>query len=175
MFDRGGSPPRPHHDLQLHPRHAQLLPWISEPRAWTMDLISGIVVQWWWCRYGYGIPPYHEYHMRHGSCLTGEDHPTDHNMDHKLHPRHAQLLPWILELRAWTMIFISNVVFQEWWCRYGYAIPPLHEYYVSHVPRLTWVDHPLYHHMTSNYTQDILSCYPGYWNQDLELWTLSVM
>ena len=63
--DRGGSPHRPHHDLELHPRHAHLLPWILEPRACSMHVISGIVIQWWWCRYGYASPPLHEYDMRH--------------------------------------------------------------------------------------------------------------
>ena len=40
---------------------------------------------------------------------------------------------------------------------------------------LTWMDHPTDNSMTSNYSPDILSCYPGYWNQDLEPWSLSVV
>ena len=43
-YDMGGSPHRPHHDLQLNSRHAQLLPWFSKSRAWTMHLTSGVVV-----------------------------------------------------------------------------------------------------------------------------------
>ena len=42
--DRGRSPHRPP-DLQLNPRHAQLLRCLLETRAWTMDLISCVVVQ----------------------------------------------------------------------------------------------------------------------------------
>jgi len=53
---RGGSPHIPWHDSKLNTRHTQLLSWILEPRAWTMDLISGVVVQWWWETYGYAIP-----------------------------------------------------------------------------------------------------------------------
>ena len=72
MSDRGESSHRPPHDLQLHPRHTQLLPWIlEEPRAWTMLLISGVVVHGWWHRYGYAIAPLYECSMRHGICLTG--------------------------------------------------------------------------------------------------------
>ena len=78
--DRGGSFPIPSHNHKLHPGYTQLLTWILEPGAWTMDLISGVVVQWCWCRYGYSIPPFHECFMRHGPHLIGVDHPTDHHM-----------------------------------------------------------------------------------------------
>ena len=37
------------------------------------------------------------------------------------------------------------------------------------------MDHPTYHIMTSNYTPDMLRCYPGFWNEELELWTSSVV
>ena len=57
MFDRGVIPHRPPHDHKLHPRHTQMLPWVSELRTWTMDLVSGVVVQGWWCRYVCAIPP----------------------------------------------------------------------------------------------------------------------
>ena len=86
----------------------------------------------------------------------GSSHLLPH--DHKLYPRHAQVLPWILEPRAWTMVLISGVVVQGWWCRYKYTIPPFYECYISHGPRLIGVDHPTYHHMTSNCTPAILSC-----------------
>ena len=101
--DRGGSPHRPPHDHKLHTRNAQLLPWILYPRAWTMILISGVVVQWWWLR---------------------NESPNRPRHDLQLHPRHAQLLPWILEPRAWIMVLISGVVPQWRWCRYGYGITP---------------------------------------------------
>ena len=61
---RGGSPHIPWHDHKLNTRHTQLLSWILEPRAWTMDLISGVVVQWWWGTYGYAIPLFYECYMR---------------------------------------------------------------------------------------------------------------
>ena len=80
--DRGGSPHRPRHDLQLRSIQTQLLPWILQSRGWTMDLIRSVVVKslWWWHRYGYDIPLLYEYYMRHGPRLTGVDHPTDHIM-----------------------------------------------------------------------------------------------
>ena len=81
MSDKLMLPHRPRHDLQLHHIHAQLVPWILEPRAsWTVVLISGVVVQWWWRRYWYGITLFYECYMRHGPGLTGVDHPTDHIM-----------------------------------------------------------------------------------------------
>ena len=44
IWQRDGSPHRPWHDLQLHPKHTQLLPWILEPRASSIMLfISGVV------------------------------------------------------------------------------------------------------------------------------------
>ena len=39
---------------------------------------------------------------------------------------------------------------------------------MRHVPRQTWVGHPTDHGMTSNYTPEMLICYPGYWNQEFE-------
>ena len=46
---------------------------------------------------------------------------------------------------------------------------------MSHEVHLPGVDHPTDHHMTANYTPDMLSCYPGYWNQELESWSSSVV
>ena len=76
-----GSPHIRWHDLQLHHRHAQLLPYTLEgPRVWIMDLVSGVVVQWWWHRYGYAIPLFHECDMMHGPCLTCLYQQRDHGM-----------------------------------------------------------------------------------------------
>ena len=75
--DRGGSPHRPHHDHKLHPGQTQLLPWILEESriSWTMLLVSDIVVQGWWCRYGYDISSFHDCYMSYGPHLKGTDHP----------------------------------------------------------------------------------------------------
>ena len=67
MSDVIGSSHRQRQDLQLHPIHTHLLPKILETRAWTMDLISGVVVQEWWRRYGYAIQPFM-------SVIWGMDH-----------------------------------------------------------------------------------------------------
>ena len=107
------------------------------------------------------------------SARGGSPHKPHH--DHTLHPRHAQLLPWISEWRAWIMVLISGIVVQEWWCRYEYTILPFHEFYMKHGPPLIGVDHPTDTHMSTNYTPAILSCYPGYWNQELEPWSSSVV
>ena len=48
ISDRNESPHRLRHDPQTHPGHAPLLSWFPEIRAWTMYLISGVVVQGWW-------------------------------------------------------------------------------------------------------------------------------
>jgi hypothetical protein len=169
MSDRGGSPHRPRHDIQIHPWHTQPWPWISEdPRAWTMILIIGIVVQGWWRMYRYGIPLFDECYMKHELRLAGFDHPHILPHDFQLHPRHDQLLPWILEQGAWIMRLTSAVVVQGWWYSYRYAIQPFYECYMRHVPYLTVMDHPIYHNMTSNHSPIMLNCYPGYWNQELQ-------
>ena len=58
---------------------------------------------------------------------------------------------------------------------YGYAITLLYECYMRNGTYLTKVNHPIDHSMTSNYTPDIFSCYPGYRTQELELCTPPVM
>ena len=78
--DRGRSPHRPYHDLQLHPVHVQLLPWFSDKRACVIYPISPIVAQGRWHRYEYAIPLFYECYMRHGPHLTGVNHPADHIM-----------------------------------------------------------------------------------------------
>ena len=51
--------------------------------------------------------------------------------DHKLHPRDDQLLPLILiKPRTWTMLLISIIMVQGWWCMYRYDIPPFSECYM---------------------------------------------
>ena len=72
--DWGGSPNRPQHDVQLYQRHAQLLPWLAERRAWTMYISSCVVVQRWWYMYGYAILLVYECCMMHGPHLTWVDH-----------------------------------------------------------------------------------------------------
>ena len=72
--DRGGSPHILLNDLQLHSWHHQLLTWFLVPRAWTMHLISYIVVQGWWYMYVYAPPLFYECYMRHGSRMTGVGH-----------------------------------------------------------------------------------------------------
>ena len=58
---------------------------------------------------------------------------------------------------------------------YGYAMPPFDECYTRHGPRMTTVDHPLDHSMTSDYTPDMLSSYPDFWSKEPEPWTSSVV
>ena len=59
---------------------------------------------------------------------------------HKLHFRHAHLLPWFLNIRAWTIDLISSIVVQGWWYLYGHAIPLFYECYMKHVQRLqAWI------------------------------------
>ena len=50
--------------------------------------------------YRYGIPLFDECYMKHELRLTGFDHPHILPHDFQLHPRHDQLLPWILEQGA---------------------------------------------------------------------------
>ena len=83
--------------------------------------------------------------------------------DLQLHPGHDQLLPWILESRAWTMDLVGSVVGHVWRHSYGHGIPTFYECYVSHELRLTALDHLTDHRMSINYTSDMLICYPGFW------------
>ena len=68
------------------------------------------------------------------------------------------------------MNLVSGVVVGGWWYMYGHDIPLLYECYcyTRQEPSLTGLDRPIDQHMTSNYTPDMLSCYPRYWNQELE-------
>ena len=95
--------------------------------------------------------------------------------DLQLHLRHAQLLPRFSKSRSWTVDLSSIVVVQGCSRMYGYAIPLLYECYMRHGPYLTVVDHPTDHYMTSNYTLEMLSYYPVFWNQELEPCTSSVV
>ena len=97
MSDRGESPHIPMNDLQLHPWHAQLLPWFSIPGAWTMHLVSTAVVKGWWYMYVYAITLFHECCMMHGLCLTGMNHPTDHTMTSNYTP---DMLSYYSDLQA---------------------------------------------------------------------------
>ena len=92
----------------------------------------------------------------------------------QLLPRHAQLLAMVLRPRVWTMGFIC-VVLHWWWYMYRYTIPLYYVCYRRHVSHLTGVDHPTYYNITSSYTWDIVSCDPGYWNQELQPCTSSVI
>ena len=99
--DRGGSPHTSWHDLQLNPIHTQLLTCILEPRTKSLNHVSRQ-----WCsdprmimQVLHAIPPLYECYVRHGPCLTGVGHPTDHDMTTNFTPRHAHMLPWFSEPR----------------------------------------------------------------------------
>jgi len=130
--------------------------WCSGPRIMTLEWICHPTI--WWVLYG----------SKTMSDRGRSPHRPPH--DYKLYPRHAQILPWILKLGTWTMLHISSVVIvnQGWWYLYGHAIPLLYECYMRQEPRLTGLDQQTDHDMTLNYTPDMLSCYPGYWNQQIE-------
>ena len=77
--------------------------------------------------------------------------------------------------RAWTMHLISDIVVKWWWSMYGYYIPLFYEYYIRYGACLTGVDYHTDHSIISNYAPDMLSCYPGFQNQELEPCTSSVV
>ena len=91
--------------------------------------------------------------------------------DLKLHLWHDWLLPWFLVPISWTMHLTSDIVVQWCWYKYRHAILLFYECCMRYVPRLTGVNHPTYHWMNSNYTQDMLRCYTGSCTQEIELWT----
>ena len=106
--DRGGSPHRPHHDLQLHPRYAQLFSWILDQRTKSFDYAyhqwcgGPIMMTQVWIRYASVLWVLYE------TCTTPGRGKSPHRLHHDLqiHARHTQLSPWILELRFWTMDII---------------------------------------------------------------------
>ena len=165
------SPHRPPYVHKLHFRHAQLLPWFSKTRAWTIDFISSKVAKGWWYLYGHNIPLLMSviWGMYNVSRLGSVNRPWH---DLQLHPQHTELLPCILKPRACTMVILTSgvvIVVQGWSYLDGYDMQPFYECYMRHVQRLTGVDHPIDYGMASNYTQDILSTNPEYWkNQELE-------
>ena len=135
--------------------------WCSGPRM--------MIKVWIW----YPIIPWMLYEARTTSDMLGS--PSRQHHDPKLHPRHTQLVPWILEIGAWTMALINGAVFQGWEYGYIYAIPLFCEYYMRHIPPLTGMDHPLDQTVTTNNTPDIIRCYPGFRNQELEPYISSVV
>ena len=74
----------------------------------------------------------------------------------------------VLDPRAWTMYLISDTVVQGWCCMYWYAIPLFYQCCMRHGQRLPGVNHLTYHIITSNYVPDMITCYPGYRNEELE-------
>ena len=125
-----------------------------------------IVVQGWWYIDGYDIQQFYKYYMKHIPRLSGVDHPVDYDMTSNYT---NDILSWYpgywknQDLEPWHLI--SGIVIQGWWRTYRYGIPLFYECYMKHELYLTGLDHPLDHHMTSNYTKDMLSCYPGYEKQ----------
>ena len=111
-------------------RYAQLLPWFSERRTWSMYLISHIEVQWRWYLYGYAILMFCECCIRHGPCPTCEDHPTYYSMT-KNFTWTCSAVPLILNQWAWTIHIISCGVVQGQWYMYWYATPLFYEFYIT--------------------------------------------
>ena len=91
--------------------------------------------------------------------------------DHKLHPRHTPYSDVTLDIGTRSLNHTSGVEVQGWWCRYGYGNPLFNKCYMRHGPRLTWVDHTTDHIIMSNYNPDMVSYYPSFWNDELQLWT----
>ena len=83
MSGKVGEPYIPHHNLQVHPKHAQLLCCLLEPQAWTMYLISTVVVQGWIFMYVYAIPQLFrvlDYEAWTTSDREGQPHIPHHNL-----------------------------------------------------------------------------------------------
>ena len=101
-------------------------------------------------------------YMRHLPCLPGVDLPTDQN--------HNIISNYTPEKCSAIILYIGTgvvVVAQGWWYMYGYTIPLFYELYTGHGPHMMVMNHHTDHYMTSNYTQDMLSCIPGVQNQEL--------
>ena len=95
--------------------------------------------------------------------------PTDHSIKFYCNQDMLRCCPGIVGwLRAWTMHIISGIVVQGWWYIYEYDIRLFHENYKRYGPRMIWVDLPIDHCMTSNYNSDMLNCYPGFQNPELD-------
>ena len=58
---------------------------------------------------------------------------------------------------------------------YGYTMPLFYECYMRYGPHLTGVDHAMDHIITSNYTPDVISGYPGSSVYKLEPWPSAVV
>ena len=118
--------------------------------------------------YGCAVPLFYECFMRAWATSSRGESPHRPLYDLQLHPRDAQLLPCILEPRAWTMYFISGFVVQRWWYLYGYAIRLFCECVMMHGQHLIWLGNPRGDSMTSNYTLDMFRGFVAFWNQELE-------
>ena len=63
---------------------------------------------------------------------------------------------------------ISVVVVQGRWYMYVHAISLFYECYMRYGLCLTGMNHLTDHIMTSNYTPNMLSCYPGFWEKQID-------
>ena len=146
--DRGESPHRPQHDIQLHSGHAQLLLWFfgekglnNVPHQWGSDSRMMIHV---WIYYPTVLCVFY------GACITYDrvNHLTNKSMTSNYTKDMLSCYTEFWKQRAWTMYLISGVVVQECWYMYGYAIPLFYECYMRHGPHMTGVNHPIDHIIT---------------------------
>ena len=77
-------------------------------------------------------------------------------------------VPWLFDPRSWTMDTTGSVVVQGRWYMSRCAIPLFYQCYMRHWPSLKRVNHPTDYSMTSNYSPNMLSCYPGFQNGNPE-------
>jgi len=146
-----------------HAQHQWCSFWHMRTQVMVFSSAVAIVVQGWWYIDGYDIQQFYKYYMKHIPRLSGVDHPVYYNMTSNYT---NDILSWYpgywknQDLEPWHLI--SGIVIQGWWRTYRYGIPLFYECYMKHELYLTGLDHPLDHHMTSNYTKDMLSCYPRY-------------
>ena len=109
--------------------------------------------------YGYAILLFYEYYMRHGPRLTCVDHPTDPCMTSNYTP---DMLKCYLsfqtqEIEPCTSSVVERSNDDDTWIN---MLPTFHEHYMTYGTRLIGVNHLTDHSMTSNYTLDMLRCYP---------------
>ena len=139
-----------------------------------MCIISGVVIQWWWCRYGYTIQLFYEYYMRHGPCLRGVCFPADHSMTSNYTPYMRSCYPGFRnqEPRSWTMYLISGpMIMTRVWICYPIVVWVLYDACAtsdrggSHqIPQHDLQLHPRHAQLL-----------PWFWNQEVEPCTSSVV
>jgi len=117
--DMGESPTNHSMTFNYTPGMLSCYPGFQKQRAWTVYIISDVVVQGCWYMYGYTIPLLYACYLRHGSHMTGVNHSKDHSMtSNYTKDMLSSYTARFQKQRSRIMYLISDIVVQGCWYMY---------------------------------------------------------